>query len=257
MDLARYADTTGFEKDTPRPMWRYRDWLIDALNRNMPYDEFVVEQLAGDLLPNPTLEQLEATAFHRNTPSNDEGGIDPEEYRMLAVQDRAATTWLVFNGVSYNCTQCHSHPYDPIRHEDYYRFLAFFNSSSDANLDTNDYPTLRVPDDPARNSEALRLQEEIESLRRSVVDSGKALEAEEGMWRPLPLAAATAEPKATFELKDGEAYAVGTVSEKARYDLVADMGPGDVTAIRCDGHGLEIMERRRTKCRGGRGEGGE
>jgi len=246
MDLSRYADTTGFEKDTPRPMWRYRDWLIDALNRNMPYDEFVVEQLAGDLLPNPTLEQLEATAFHRNTPSNDEGGIDPEEYRMLAVQDRAATTWQVFNGVTYNCTQCHSHPYDPIRHEEYYRFLAFFNSSSDANLDTNDYPTLHVPDDPARNAEALRLQVEIESLRRSVVDSGKALEAEPGMWRPLPLAAATAEPEATFELRDGEAFAVGTVSEKARYDLVADTVPGDVTAIRIEVQPLDAAKARHT-----------
>lgn len=246
MDLARYADTTGFEKDTPRPMWRYRDWLIDALNHNMPYDEFVVEQLAGDLLPNPTLEQLEATAFHRNTPSNDEGGIDPEEYRMLAVQDRAATTWLVFNGVTYNCTQCHSHPYDPIRHEEYYRFLAFFNSSSDANYNTNDYPTLRVPDDPARNIEALGLQNEITSLRGELVDSGKALEAERGMWRPLPLEAATSEPKAEFELKDGEAFALGTVSEKARYDLVTGALPGDVAAIRIEVRPLDGAKARHT-----------
>ncbi len=246
MDLARYADTTGFEKDTPRPMWRYRDWLIDALNRNMPYDEFVIEQLAGDLLPNPTLEQLEATAFHRNTPSNDEGGIDAEEFRMLAVQDRAATTWQVFNGVTYNCTQCHSHPYDPIRHEEYYRFLAFFNSSRDANYNTNDYPTVRIPDDPARNGEALKLQNEIESLRGGLVGPGKALEAEPGMWRPLPLAAATAEPGASFELKDGEAFAVGTVNDKARYDLVADVVPGDVTAIRIEVQPLNGAKARHT-----------
>ena len=245
MDLARYADTTGFEKDTPRPMWRYRDWLIDALNSNMPYDEFVVEQLAGDLLPNATLEQLEATAFHRNTPSNDEGGIDPEEYRMLAVQDRAATTWQVFNGVTYNCTQCHSHPYDPIRHDEYYRYLAFFNSSSDANLDTNDYPTLRIPDDPARNGEALRLQTEIESLRGELVAAGRALEAKP-RWRPLPLIAAAAEPKADFELKDGEAFAVGTVSEKARYDLVTDTQPGDVTAIMLNVQPLNAAKARHT-----------
>jgi len=213
MDLARYADTTGFEKDTARPMWKYRDWLIDVLNRNLPYDQFVIDQLAGDLLPNPTLEQLAATAFHRNTLSNDEGGIDSEEFRMLAVQDRAMTTWAVFNGVTYNCVQCHSHPYDPIRHEEYYRFLAFFNTTSDANYGMNDYPTLRIPDDPSRYGEAGGLQNEIMSLRSELVEAGKALDSEPGMWRPLPLMAATADPKVTFELKAGEAFAIGTVKQ--------------------------------------------
>lgn len=246
MDLARYADTTGFEKDTFRPMWKYRDWLIDALNRNLPYDRFVIEQLAGDLLPNPTLEQLSATAFHRNTPSNDEGGIDSEEFRMLAVQDRAMTTWAVFNGVTYNCVQCHSHPYDPIRHKEYYEFLAFFNTTSDANYGMNDYPTLRIPDDPSRYGEAERLQNEVISLRSDLVGAGKALGSEQGMWQPCPLTGAKGDPEVTFELKAGEAYAVGTVPQSARYDLVADVPPGEVTAIRIEVPPLDGVRSRHT-----------
>jgi hypothetical protein len=132
LELARYADSKGYEGDGPRPgVWPYRDWVIDAFNRNVPYDKFVIAQLAGDLLPDATFQDLIATSFHRQTPENDEGGTDDEEYRLLAVMDRAATTWSVLNGVTFNCVQCHSHPYDPIRHSEYYRFLAFFNTSRD------------------------------------------------------------------------------------------------------------------------------
>ncbi|MDN3688909.1 DUF1553 domain-containing protein [Cyclobacterium jeungdonense] len=134
MDLARYADSKGYEADRPRKIWKYRDWLIQAFNENMPYDQFVTEQLAGDLFSNPTDENYIATAFHRNTMNNDEGGTDNEEFRVAAVLDRVNTTWSVIQGTTMECVQCHSHPYDPIRHEDYYRSLAFFNQTADADI---------------------------------------------------------------------------------------------------------------------------
>ncbi len=142
MDLSRYADTKGYERDYIRDIWRYRDWLIQAFNRDMPYDQFLIEQLAGDLLPNPSDEQFIATAYHRNTMTNDEGGTDNEEYRTAAIIDRVNTTWETLMGTSFSCVQCHSHPYDPIRHDEYYKFMAFFNNSRDE--DTYDeYPLLR------------------------------------------------------------------------------------------------------------------
>lgn len=146
LDMARYADTKGYERDDSRTIWRYRDWLIDAFNADMPYDQFLTEQLAGDLLPNPTEQQYIATAFHRNTMTNDEGGTDNEEFRVAAVIDRVNTTWEVTMGTSFACVQCHSHPYDPFKHEEYYQFMGFFNNTRD--VDTfEDYPWIRHFDD--------------------------------------------------------------------------------------------------------------
>jgi hypothetical protein len=142
LDLARYADTKGYERDGSRNVWRYRDWLINAFNKDMPYDQFLKEQLAGDLLPNPTDEQYTATAFHRNTMTNDEGGTDNEEYRTAAVVDRVNTTWETLMGTTFACVQCHSHPYDPIKHEEYYQFMGFFNNTRDEDT-YHDYPILR------------------------------------------------------------------------------------------------------------------
>ena len=142
LDLARFADTKGYERDYIRSIWRYRDWLIKAFNDDKPYDQFLIEQLAGDLLPDPSDEQFIATAYHRNTMNNDEGGTDNEEFRTAAIIDRVNTTWETLMGTSFACVQCHSHPYDPIRHEEYYRFMAYFNNSRDE--DTYDeYPLLR------------------------------------------------------------------------------------------------------------------
>ncbi len=149
LDLARYADTKGYERDDQRSIWRYRDWLIKALNSDLPYDQFVVKQLAGDLLENPTEEDLIATAYHRNTMTNDEGGTDNEEYRVAAVLDRVNTTWEAFMGTTFACVQCHSHPYDPFRHEDYYRFMAYFNNTRDEDT-FHDYPVIRHFDDSLR-----------------------------------------------------------------------------------------------------------
>ncbi len=136
LDLARYADSKGYEKDAPRNIWEYRDWVIRAFNNDMPFDQFTIEQLAGDLLPNPTKDQLIATAMHRNTLNNTEGGTDNEEYRIAAVVDRVNTTWEVWQSTTMGCAQCHSHPYDPIKHEEYYSSFAFFNNTVD--WDSND-----------------------------------------------------------------------------------------------------------------------
>ncbi|HEV2355746.1 MAG TPA: DUF1553 domain-containing protein, partial [Puia sp.] len=146
LDLARYADTKGYERDDSRNIWRYRDWLIRAFNSDMPYDRFLTEQLAGDLLPHPTDDDYIATAFHRNTMTNDEGGTDNEEFRTAAVLDRVNTTWEALLGTTFACTQCHSHPYDPFRHEEYYKFMAYFNDTRDEDSYA-DYPLLRSYDD--------------------------------------------------------------------------------------------------------------
>jgi Protein of unknown function (DUF1549)/Protein of unknown function (DUF1553)/Planctomycete cytochrome C len=191
LDLARYADTKGYEKDEARPgVWPYRDWVIDAFNRNLPYDQFVVKQLAGDLLPNANFGDLIATSFHRQTPNNMEGGTDDEEFRMVAVMDRVATTWSVLNGVTMNCVQCHSHPYDPIRHTDYYKSLAFFNTQDDADLD-DDSPNLTVPKDKSRYTEAEQIQDEIAKLLHSVETSDRQVE-DKAQWKLLPIQNAAA-----------------------------------------------------------------
>jgi hypothetical protein len=142
LDLARYADTKGFERDNGRVIWKYRDWLIKAFNKDMPYDQFLTNQLAGDLLPNVTEDNFVATAYHRNTMTNDEGGTDNEEYRVTAVIDRVNTTWETLMGTTFACVQCHSHPYDPFTHEEYYKFMALFNNSRDEDT-FDDYPVYR------------------------------------------------------------------------------------------------------------------
>src|SRR5205085_3800500 len=138
LDLARYADTNGYEKDRARPIWPYRDWVIRALNDDMPFDRFTVEQLAGDLLPNATQDQKVATGFHRNTMLNEEGGIDPLEFRFHAMTDRVATTGTTWLGLTIGCAQCHTHKYDPISQKDYYRLFAFLNNADEPELDVID-----------------------------------------------------------------------------------------------------------------------
>jgi len=149
LDLARYADTKGYERDDSRNIWHYRDWLINAFNNDKPYDQFLTEQIAGDLLPDPTDDQYVATAFHRNTMTNDEGGTDNEEFRTAAVLDRVNTTWQALMGTTFGCVQCHSHPYDPFTHEEYYKFMAFFNDTRDEDT-YDDYPLLRHFNDSMR-----------------------------------------------------------------------------------------------------------
>ncbi|MEL6193230.1 MAG: PSD1 and planctomycete cytochrome C domain-containing protein [Bacteroidota bacterium] len=143
LDLARYADSKGYERDPHREIWRYRDWVIQALNDDKPYDTFITEQLAGDLLPNPTEDQLIATGFHRNTQTNDEGGTNSEEFRTTAVLDRVNTTYEGLMSTTMACVQCHSHPYDPVFHDEFYQSVAYFNNSVDVD-DWFEYPYLRM-----------------------------------------------------------------------------------------------------------------
>ena len=163
LDLARYADTHGYHIDSGREMWKWRDWVIDAFNRNMPFDRFGIEQLAGDLLPNATVEQKLATGFHRNHMINYEGGAIPEEYQVEYVADRVDTTANVFMGLTVGCARCHDHKFDPISQRDYYRFFAFFNTIAEKGLDGragNAAPILEMPT-AAQASEIAWLQQTI------------------------------------------------------------------------------------------------
>jgi len=152
LDLARYADSEGAGQDAPRTIYKFRDWVIRAFNDDLPFDQFSIKQLAGDLLPDATYDDFVAAAFHRNTQAEDEGGTDDEEFRVVAIMDRVNTTWQVWHGTTFGCVQCHSHPYDPFRHDEYYEFAAFFNNTQDADT-RDDYPFLSVPKDEAKQVE--------------------------------------------------------------------------------------------------------
>jgi mono/diheme cytochrome c family protein len=149
LDQARYADSNGYSIDAPRSMWPYRDWVVNALNQDKPFDQFTIEQLAGDLLPKPTRDQLIATGFHRNTQINQEGGIDKEQFRIESVFDRVATTGTVWLGLTIGCAQCHDHKFDPISQREYYQLFAFLNNQ--------DEPTLPVPD-PGQDLDKLKAE---------------------------------------------------------------------------------------------------
>ncbi len=149
LDVARYSDSDGYTIDDPRPIWKYRDWVIAALHRDQPFDQFVVEQIAGDLIPNATVDQLVATGFHRNTASNYEGGIDFEQYRNEAVADRVATTGAAFLGLTLGCARCHDHKYDPVTQREFYQIFAYFNNTDEIATEAERYdfnrPILKVP----------------------------------------------------------------------------------------------------------------
>ena len=134
LDAARYADSDGYEKDKPRTNWFYRDWVIDALNADKPYDEFLVEQIAGDLLPDAGQDELVATGFLRNSMVNEEGGIDPEQFRIEGLFDRIDAIGKSVLGLTLQCAQCHSHKFDPISHRDYFGLFAYLNNCHEATI---------------------------------------------------------------------------------------------------------------------------
>ena len=189
LDLARYADSDGYTIDAPRDIWMYRDWVIQALNKDLPFDQFVTEQIAGDLLPNPTQNQLVATGFHRNTPSNYEGGIDFEQYRVEAVADRVATTGAVFLGLSLGCARCHDHKYDPISQREFYQFFAFLNNvdeidkEADRKYFNRPFLELPTPDEIAKRSahtaQVKALEAEYNDYKKTL--SGEALKTDTGL----------------------------------------------------------------------------
>jgi hypothetical protein len=173
LDLARYADSDGYEKDTGRPYaWRFRNWVIAALNRDMPFDQFTIDQIAGDLLPKANLDQKIATGFHRNTLTNNEGGVDKEQFRVEATVDRTNTTATVWLGLTLGCAQCHDHKYDPFTQRDYYRLFAFFNSTTEANI------AAPLPGEVDRGKQILaRHQKELDAYRAKLPATVAAWEA--------------------------------------------------------------------------------
>ncbi|MGC6426788.1 MAG: PSD1 and planctomycete cytochrome C domain-containing protein [Akkermansiaceae bacterium] len=180
LDLARYADSEGLGADRRWNVWPYRDWVIRSLNQDLPYDEFIKKQIAGDLLPEPSFDDLIATTFHRLTQQNAEGGTDNEEFRVMAVMDRVNTTWTALQGITFECIQCHDHPYEPIRHDEYYKFMAFFNSTRD--LDHNNHhPTLRVPAKSEDFPKAFTLKERYEATAKKILSDSQA-EIKKAPW---------------------------------------------------------------------------
>ena len=179
LDLARYADSDGYEKDTGRPFaWRYRQWVVDALNADMPFDQFAIEQLAGDLLKNSNAEQKAATGFHRNTLTNKEGGVDQEQFRVEAVVDRANTTAKVFLGLTLGCAQCHDHKYDPISQREYYQFFAFFNSDTEVNI-----PAAPLPGEQEIFAKKLQEhQSKVAAIKATLEARKKDLEKDLDQW---------------------------------------------------------------------------
>ena len=221
LDLARYADTNGYEKDRPRQIWHYRDWVIRALNEDMPYDQFTIEQLAGDMLPNATMDQKIATGFHRNTQLNEEGGIDPLEFRFYAAVDRVATTGTVWMGLTTGCAQCHTHKYDPITHDEYFGIMAL--------LDNVEEPDLLLYSDNQLKRKAeveKQIEEKIQELMSRHHDFDQSFEAwktslqkEATTWNILhPSAWKTNLPKLE-KMEDGSLFASGDFTKRDVYDL--------------------------------------
>ena len=170
LDLARYADSAGYADDPPRTIWAYRDWVIKAFNANKAFDRFTIEQIAGDLLPDADEDDEVATAFHRNTMTNNEGGTSDEEFRNAAVIDRVNTTFSVWMATSMGCAQCHTHKYDPITQQEYFRFFAFFNNTADADL-KDESPVLDLSA-PAEQEKRSKLHSEITTLEEAIKAAG-------------------------------------------------------------------------------------
>lgn len=180
LDLARYADSAGYADDPARTIWAYRDYVIRSLNSNKPFDQFTIEQIAGDLLPDPSEDQLIATAFHRNTLTNNEGGTNDEEFRNVAIVDRVNTTMAVWMGTTMACAQCHTHKFDPITNEEYFRFFAFFNNTEDADR-RNESPLIQIYTDEQKANRAA-WESESKELEKVLSTSTPELLAAQAKW---------------------------------------------------------------------------
>ena len=225
LDGARYADTNGYEKDRERSIWPYRDWVIRALNADLPFDRFTVEQLAGDLLPGSTVEQKVATGFHRNTMINEEGGIDVEEFRFASLVDRVATTGAVWLGLTVQCAQCHTHKFDPITQREYYRFLAFFDNVDEPELDLADPAIMARQADQSRK---------IAAMEASLADRfpDRAVARSWSVAKPTRAIAASGLTLAIQE--DGAILAQGSRPEVDRFEVEVEAELGGVSSIRLE-----------------------
>ena len=246
LDLARYAVSAGYGSDPLRPnIWRWRDWLIGALNRNLPYDEFTRDLLAGDLVENATDEQRAATAFHRNTMTNTEGGTDDEEWRVAAVKDRVGVTAQVWMGLTMNCAQCHTHKFDPITHNEYYRFYALFNQTADFDQ-PDERPTMPVYSESERRRRAA-LQAAIDRKETELKAPNAEFEAELKDWAreagrsiawttlsPTSIASQATNPP-SFQVEGDQSVRVGgTVSPRDTYVLTAPVTLSKLTALQVE-----------------------
>lgn len=238
LDAARYADSDGYEKDKLRQVWFYRDWVINALNKDKPYDQFVIEQVAGDLLPGATQEQRVATGFLRNSMINEEGGVDPEQFRMESMFDRMDAIGKSVLGVTIQCAQCHDHKYEPLKQEEYYRMFAYLNNANEANI------AVYTPEDEMKRAEILRRTREIEAdLRHRVpdwMDQMAKWEAESAKNLPeWVLLDATVEDISTggqryLPLPDKSFLAQGYAPTKHRVKLQATTDLKQITGLRLE-----------------------
>jgi hypothetical protein len=249
LDLARYADSNGYEKDNRRTAWEYRDWVIRALNQDMPFSEFTIDQIAGDMLPNPTKDQLIATGFNRNSMLNQEGGIDIEEYYWLSQVDRVNTTASVWLGATLGCAQCHNHKFDPFPQKDYYRFLAFFNNADHNPAGKSDNymqePELPLPS-PEQDKESKAIHAKMDQLR-AILDTQtapldtaqqsweKQMIAAEATWKPVKTATAESAGGAILTvLPDASILASGKNPQADSYKLTAQTTLSKVTGVRIE-----------------------
>ena len=238
LDAARYADSDGFEKDKPRFVWMYRDWVVDAINRDLPYDRFVIEQIAGDLLPDATQDQLVATGFLRNSMLNEEGGIDPEQFRMEAMFDRMDAIGKAVLGMTIQCGQCHSHKYDPLTQTEYYRMFAFLNNSHEGSIPV--YP-------PQANAKRQAILADIQEVERQLkVDRPKwkaelqkwmdSVRGNQPEWSVLKIANAEPSNNAQryFEQHDKSLIAQGYAPTRFTSHFAAETGASNIRAFRLE-----------------------
>jgi hypothetical protein len=263
LDLARYADTQGYEKDNRRTMWPYRDWVIKALNDNLPFDQFTIEQLAGDLLPEASQEQKAATGFHRNTMTNTEGGTDNEEFRYEAVVDRVNTTFAVWMGTTIGCAQCHNHKYDPFTTKEYYQAMAFLNSTEDADSD-DERPTMKVFE-PGQGDKLKQLRDAEKAAEKelndvvssptfaqSQVEWEQKVTRNQTAWETLDPVEFKSEGGASLSKTASKSIlAEGVNPSNDTYLVTASVGPGQLTGIR-----LEALETGTEKALGRHENGG-
>ncbi len=252
LDHARYADSDGYEKDLARPhAWRWREWVIGAMNADMPYDQFTIEQIAGDLLPNATIEQRAATGFHRNTLLNREGGVDLEEDRNKNLVDRLATTSTVWLGLTVGCAECHTHKYDPITHREFYRMMAFFNNADERDI------LAPLPRTDGKLESQRRDYERARDIYLDPVRSA-ALDPAEGAWEKavaaLPqiwtvptdygITTFLALVGANLNIQEDESFLVtGTVADKDMYTIVFNTQMEGITGIRIEAMTDEMLPR--------------